>query len=684
MSYSRAAALAVSLPLAAASAGASQPPSPAVQRDDAIVYPAGFFAQFSPRSALDMIQRTPGFALEEGSARRGFAGAEGNVLIDGERPVAKSQSLSDILQRIPAAQVLRIELLRGGQAAGDRSGHAVLANVVRTASAGEGAWQLGIEYAGRAPVPNGWASWSGRLGRTDYSLGANGYSLMRHQPGDRLLRDGSGAVTGTREDASPRSFHEIAVNGEVSRPVAAGRTRLTGQVYRSRYHQDESIETFSPAGFLTEKEINPYTETKRTLEAGLGHERSLGRWGLSMDLLLTRSRFESEVSSTRLGRDGQLDLFVTQDLVRDSGETIVRGRLERDLAPGHRLEASIEAALNSLDQRLARMLDRGGGPFPLPVPNGNLGVREHRADAALRHNWTVSPRWSIETMLAAEVSELSFHGDSEQSVGLGYFKPSLQVTRKLEGSSQLRLKLYRDVDQLDFTDFVSAASVSDDIIEGGNPDLKPETSWRIEATADLRFATDAALSVTLFRYWLSDAVDLIPVEVDGIRFDAPGNIGDGDVRGVTTNLQLPLRPLLPGGSFTLDATWRRSRVTDPVTGKRRTASDFEKTTIKAEFRQDLPARKFAWGSTFAGEPELTAYRFDEIDRRRDRPQLDLWAETTALPGLKVRLTLASLLTIPNRRTRTFFVPDRNGAVSRSERSEHRQGRWLMLSASGTF
>ena len=181
-------------------------PLHAAPADGRVVYDAAYYTQFAPRTALDMINQTPGFSLAEGTERRGFSGALGNVLIDGERPSAKSQSLGDILQRIPAAQVVRIELLRGGEAGGDTGAFALLANVVRTHSAGQGVWELGTEYAGRLPAPNGWASWTGRIGKTDYSLGANGYSLLRRLPGDRLLLDGERMVTGSRTDRSPRSF----------------------------------------------------------------------------------------------------------------------------------------------------------------------------------------------------------------------------------------------------------------------------------------------------------------------------------------------------------------------------------------------------------------------------------------------------------------------------------------------
>ncbi|MFD2429917.1 hypothetical protein ACFSUK_20805 [Sphingobium scionense] len=49
------------------------------------VYPVDFYAPFQPQTALDMLERTPGFLLSEGNSLRGFGGAAGNVLIDGQR-----------------------------------------------------------------------------------------------------------------------------------------------------------------------------------------------------------------------------------------------------------------------------------------------------------------------------------------------------------------------------------------------------------------------------------------------------------------------------------------------------------------------------------------------------------------------------------------------------------------------
>ncbi|MEO0365881.1 MAG: hypothetical protein AAF265_10345, partial [Pseudomonadota bacterium] len=45
-------------------------------------YERAFFARFNPQTALDLVERLPGFTLDQGNENlRGFGGAAGNVLI---------------------------------------------------------------------------------------------------------------------------------------------------------------------------------------------------------------------------------------------------------------------------------------------------------------------------------------------------------------------------------------------------------------------------------------------------------------------------------------------------------------------------------------------------------------------------------------------------------------------------
>ncbi|MEC7290053.1 MAG: TonB-dependent receptor plug domain-containing protein, partial [Pseudomonadota bacterium] len=83
--------------------------------DQTTVYLPQDFAQYAPLNARDMVERIPGFRLSDSRGQnesRGLGQATENVLINGQRLSSKSSSAADVLQRIPAETVRRIELLR--------------------------------------------------------------------------------------------------------------------------------------------------------------------------------------------------------------------------------------------------------------------------------------------------------------------------------------------------------------------------------------------------------------------------------------------------------------------------------------------------------------------------------------------------------------------------------------------
>ena len=105
------------------------PLSDAAQRG-VLVFTPDFFTAQRPNTALDMVNRVPGFSVDDGSGARGFEGAVGNVLINNNRPASKNDSGSNVLSRTPAGQVERIELIRGGAAGIDMQGFSVVVNVI--------------------------------------------------------------------------------------------------------------------------------------------------------------------------------------------------------------------------------------------------------------------------------------------------------------------------------------------------------------------------------------------------------------------------------------------------------------------------------------------------------------------------------------------------------------------------
>ena len=123
--------------LLAAAAAPAVETAPAAPADRGVLaYAPGFFADASPTSAYDMVIRLPGFTFDKGAVVRGLADAGGNVLVDGQPPVSKNDTLDEILKRIPANAVARVELIRGGAPGIDMQGKTVVANVVRKTAGG--------------------------------------------------------------------------------------------------------------------------------------------------------------------------------------------------------------------------------------------------------------------------------------------------------------------------------------------------------------------------------------------------------------------------------------------------------------------------------------------------------------------------------------------------------------------
>ena len=121
-----------SIPLAAqtASSDAQTTAQNVTEDENVVTYPASFFSRYQPNSALDMLEQLPGFLMAVSGVLRGYGSDTGNVLIDGRRPSSKRVTVPSILDRIPASQVERIELIRGPVRDIELLGEPEVANVI--------------------------------------------------------------------------------------------------------------------------------------------------------------------------------------------------------------------------------------------------------------------------------------------------------------------------------------------------------------------------------------------------------------------------------------------------------------------------------------------------------------------------------------------------------------------------
>jgi len=216
----------------------------------------------------------------------------------------------------------------------------------------------------------------------------------------------------------------------------------------------------------------------------------------------------------------------------------------------------------------------------------------------------------------------------------------------------VRVRLEREVGQLNFEDFVATSNVaSTGTLSAGNPDLTPQQAWVAEAAFERRFWTSGAVVLTLRHSALSDVVDRVPVfGANGVILaDSPGNIGNGSRDEVQVSLSLPLDRLgVPAAQFRGQVTRRWSEVIDPVTGRKREISTLRTSgprdgvqlgpvTWDVHYTQELPALKSVWGVDVVGAFRDSAYRLTEIETKKVSAQVSVFGEYRPRPNLSFRV-----------------------------------------------
>ncbi|MBI1200078.1 MAG: TonB-dependent receptor [Phenylobacterium sp.] len=599
-----------------------------------VSYGPEFFAAQQPTTALDMVNRIPGFTLDKGDAVRGFEGAAGNVLIDGQRPASKSDDLDDILKRIPASSVARIDVIRGGAPGVDMQGKTVLANIVRTRSGGA----KGLVEAKDFIVHDG--RHSGGL-RVDASGTSDGRNWELSAQARKFIDDGAGDGPGLRTFGSgaPAQPYYIDAEGDevqylgtaaYETPLAGGRLRLNGRLFSEKYKSEEADQFFTR---IPPAETDNFTRLTHESEVGGRFGRPLGE-AADLEAIALRQTHNVDLS----------DRFFTgaslSDFSRSSDQTETIGRLVLKRRFGERLSFELggEGAVNKLDSESRLAVD--GAPVPLPA--ANVEVEEKRGEVFLKSSWRPAPRWTIDGGLRYETSTISSDGDVTLKKTLRYAKPRLTVTWAPTATTQLRLRGEREVGQLNFNDFVASANLTTTgSIYAGNPDLNPEQAWAAEVALEQRFWTSGSIVLTARHYELSDVVDRAPVfDPSGAVFDAPANIGDGSKDELKLELTLPTDKLgVARGQLKGDVRRGWTDVTDPTTHESRGISGYHPIDWNVSFSQDVPRWNMTWGVDVYGSFRERYYRFNQIEDFKLSALVRPYIEIRPRDDLNLRLEL---------------------------------------------
>ena len=649
-------------------------------------YDAAFFAQYAPRTALDIARRVPGFSLELGDQDvRGFSAAAGNVVFNGQRPSSKSESLEATLQRIPASRVTSVQVGPGSLYGADYASRSQVLNILLSAEGGiDGnvTGSLRRLYTGKV-VPDGSASVLVRRGAATVNLSGGFNNNVNLEEGTDTLTDpDSGELVEFRRKFNSYSDFD---------PYLAASWALE----RAPDHSMNLNGRWSPGQFdLTQRNrVSATSEADRddsllqdydrpTFEIGGDITRPLG--GGAIKLLGLATRRKRDNFDAQVVRNGLLEAGATQvggfeqRQIAQLNETIGRLSWTRQNLLGLTWEVGGEGVLNTLDNATELLLvNPDGSKTEVDLPVANAKVKEKRGEAFVNLGKGFGPNLRVDAGLRYEFSHLTVSGDAEADRKLKFYKPSLTVDWKPGGGWHSQFSVKRTVAQLDFYDFVSVAELSTDRINAGNQNLQPQRAWEFRATADRPILGDGLVKLDLgydHISMLQDRVLIFDAESNQF-FDAPGNLGTGKHMFGRLTVDAPLSALWSGFRVKFEGTLRRTRVEDPISGEQRNFSDFfPDWEWRFDVRRD--AGPWSYGFAISDRDRFTFFRTDEFDiNSNDGPYATAFVEFRPDARTSITLDLDNALSTRGERQRIRFFPNRAvaeaGLIELRERDRHR-------------
>lgn len=616
-----------------AGAAAAQTPSAAAPQAEAgqqgvLVFTPDFFADQRPNTALDMVNRVPGFSVVDGDGSRGFEGSVGNVLVNGARPASKNDTGSAVLSRTLASQVERIELIRGGAPGIDMQGYAVVVNVItRRESSRQSIFTANAAlFEGGQNLYGGSYQFTAREGERTWGVTlSDGMSMSdANGMGPVVRRDGAGAIIRTEDYWNDQYGGGTSIRGNFATPLIGGKIDLTARYGVNDYHS-VSLQT-GP----TVRRENLFDNDGSGGEFGVVYTRPLSpRFNLETRFIHQFNDFESvSLSRDRVdGVDRPEQRFVSEG---NSSETIFRNLVRFERSPALTFEAGGEVAYNMLETEQAFSV----GGTPVPLPSASVKVEELRGEAFGKGTWRIRDDLTLEGGLRLEASTISQSGDADQEKSFFFAKPRLLATWTPMPNNQFRFRFEREVGQLDFGDFAASADLDDDRVQGGNADLEPEQRWISEITYERRFWTDGIVSIGYRHDEIVDAIDVLPLDRG---LSAVGNIGDGTLDQLAVNILVPMdRFGFSGGKLGFRNTWNHTEVTDPTTGETRAISGVRPSQPIFTIQQDIPSWKLQWGGAYIESLHQFRYDPDQTSGFRGSDYFELWTEYKPTATLSLR------------------------------------------------
>ena len=665
--------------------------------DSTVVYGQEFIhQQRGAITALDLVRRIPGgasFLSNGGGNQRGFSNNDDPILINGQRISGKSNSSQDVLGRLAANQVLRIEIIRGSSPDIKISSQGALLNVVMHEDAGgSGSWN------GRVNIINGVVSgalegsYTGKTGIIDYTAAFEVFSYKNDPRFNEKLFDADENLTFDNSETDNRHFREaifssnmtvnlnngkkININGQLS--IGDGEGRQFGNFLEPDVFGDLTIVGES-------QRINLRDFNSWEVGADYDHEFS-DNWELKLVALHSQESSEQEFGEDFSIIDGvvERDFVVFRDVFRS--ENVARAALVWAPSESHRLEMGSELAFNERTTDFTLLNLEEGVLVRDDVASALVTIKEVRDESFIIHSWQINEKVSLDSAVTYEYSKLTQSGNLDNERSFNFIKPSFDLRYNMSPKNQFQLSARKEVSQLNFGHFASSLNNDNEVV-GGNKDLTPENSWFFEASYEHRLDDDKGFIKPTFSY------ERFSNKLARIEFE-PGVSGVGNA-GVATRYKIGVEGALrfffigvPNLQLSGDFSYRSTDIADPFTGEK-VSLNGNRTSPEGnlKLRHDMPELGFLWevDAKFFGDFEFRDLNVFSTFDEGGQVWVNVAAEKQIVGGLVLRVSYDNILNVDLPRERFFYEDGRAGGAltNRGERSAI-FNRQLFITLKGTF
>lgn len=705
-------ALLIIPPISSAQGNAADPnvPEDEAAAGSTVVYPAAYFAQYNPITANDMLERIPGLSIGRGGPGGGGndrgLGTGGNLLINGQRIAGKGNSARDQLDRITAAEVESIEIIRDTSGALNVRGASEVVNLILIAA--ESRSSTTVELVNRLNHDDtfetgGSVAWSRQSGNFQSLINVRSRPNYENRDNREVRVTPDGQLLGTLFETNIRDQDEHIFTANLSYSTGPHRVQLNtlaseGDHPRPIRRDFVDFTDDGPVDSIQEESID---NRERNWEVGGDYEFSFDN-GSRLSLLFVandeirdtvRERFEADPADQPLTKN----LFI--DSQRERREFIVQGNYNFSLTDSQSLRVGMERADTQLDSRLFIGSLSGseppspdfGGLSPLrSISNPGTRVQEIRYEGFAFHNWTLSEKSSLESSLVYETSEITQSGVINKSRDFQFWRPSFDYRYNFTDNFRFRGTIRREVSQLSFSSFAATTNEEDRDRNAlaGNPELEPETSWNYEGELEYRLPNDAGvLSSNVFYADIDNQIGRINATVDPDEpLSATGNVGPAKRWGMFNRASLRLNYFkLPNAIVSATVGLFDSEIIDPfLNNKQRTGG---RGFGNFGFRHDVTALGLSYGldyrhSIWGGYYDIDIVTITRNDRQRS---LDLFVQKVMFDDWTFRLESDNTLDASECRFRQRFDGTTiDGTVALIQDSCSSRYRRLTLTVQTTF